>query len=124
VNISKQIKIILLKPAEEYFNKLNIKIQDKFLISFDKTQMGFKGNWFTPIKPSDNIWEFRQRDSDFFYRFLAFWEDHNHNQTFIILTHGFNKKTNSTPRKEIRYAEKIKQETQLNLKINEKRNKS
>ena len=107
----KPLKVILMPEAEEYLSKVEQKIQFKILNSIQKTETGFKGDWFTKLKETDGIYEFRERDSKYFYRILAFWEE-----TLILATHGFNKKTNKTPKSEIKRAESIKETYFLNKK--------
>ncbi len=48
------------------------KIQFKIMNSIQKTKTGLKGDWFTKLKETDGIYEFRERDSKYFYRILAF----------------------------------------------------
>lgn len=74
---------------------------------FEKTEMGIKGDWFEKLKSSAGIFEFRYSDHQKFYRMFAFW-DSEEETTLIIGTHGFDKKTNKTPLKEIKKAELIK----------------
>lgn len=68
------------------------------LNSIQKTETGFKGDWYTKLKETDRIYEIRERDSKYFYRILAFWDSENDEETLILANHGFNKKTNKTPR--------------------------
>lgn len=42
------------------------------------------------------------------YRLLAFWDKVNGTDTLVIATHGFIKKTQKTPSKEIAKAEEIR----------------
>ncbi|KAA3168335.1 type II toxin-antitoxin system RelE/ParE family toxin, partial [Akkermansia sp. BIOML-A61] len=42
------------------------------------------------------------------YRLLAFWDKDNGTNTLVIATHGFIKKTQKTPPKEIAKAEDIR----------------
>jgi phage-related protein len=114
----KPIKIILMPEAEEYLSKIDQKIQFKILNSIHKTEIGYKGEWFTKLKETDGIYEFRERDSKFFYRLLAFWDTTESEETLILASHGFNKKTNKTPKSEIEKAETIKA-----LYFNNKKNK-
>lgn len=107
MNLKKPIKVRFLKEAETYFLAQNEKIQKKFLISFEKTETGNKGNWFEKLKNTDGIYEFRQSDHQKFYRIFAFW-DSEEKETLIVATHGIDKKTNKTPPKEIKKAEQIK----------------
>ncbi|TVQ42218.1 MAG: hypothetical protein EA362_13610 [Saprospirales bacterium] len=72
-HLKKEIRVELLKEAEDYFLGLNEKIQAKFLRSFDKTESGLKGSWFAKLRSKESIFEFRERDQDKFYRIFAFW---------------------------------------------------
>jgi hypothetical protein len=42
------------------------------------------------------------------YRLLAFWDKRNGQNTLVIATHGFIKKTQKTPKGEIEHAQSIK----------------
>ena len=106
-NIKKPIEVELLVEAIEYFHSLPDKIQSKFLKSFDKTKVGLKGKWFKNI--GDDIWEFRERDNEKIYRLFAFWDKTGEEETLIVATHGFNKKTNKTPKRQKNKAIRIKQ---------------
>jgi phage-related protein len=105
--LKKPIKVRFLKEAETYFLAQNEKVQKKFLLGFEKTETGKKGNWFEKLKSSDGIYEFRQSDHQKFYRIFAFW-DSSKKETLIVATHGIDKKSNRTPPKEIKKAEEIK----------------
>lgn len=107
-NLKKAIDIELLEEANQYFNSLPEKIQLKLFKAFDKTKIGLKGQWFKSI--GDDIWEFRTRDSQKFYRLLAFWDKTGETETLIVATHGFNKKTNKTPKAQKDRAQRIRTE--------------
>jgi len=115
-HLKKEISVELLKEAEDYFLKLNEKTQAKFLKSFDKTESGLKGPWFEKLTSKEGIFEFRERDQEKFYRIFAFWNNDSVTKTLILCTHGFDKKTNKTPKTEIERAIKIKQEYLKNKK--------
>ena len=108
--MNKEIEIVFLKDAEKYYTKLPQKIKDKLTVSFTKTKMGYKGEWFEKLKNSNGIFEFRTRDENKFYRVFAFWDGTGENKTLIVGTHGLDKKSNKTPPKEIKKAEQIKRE--------------
>lgn len=91
-NFKKPIDIELFEEANEYFESLSEKLQVKLFKAFDKTKIGLRGDWFKSI--GGDIWEFRERDRQKFYRLLAFWDKTGEKETLIIATHGFNKKTN------------------------------
>ena len=94
----KPLKVILMPEAEKYLSEVERKIQFKMLNSIQKTENGFKGEWFAKLKETNGIYEFRERDSNYFYRILAFWDSENDKETLILATHGFNKKTNKKPK--------------------------
>ena len=106
--MKKPIEIVFLKEAEDYHQELPEKIKKKFLFSFYKVKNGYKGEWFKKLKDSDGIFEFKERGLDKFYRIFAFWDKTLESKVLIIGTHGINKKSNKTPKKEIEKAEKIK----------------
>ncbi len=104
----KKIEVELLEEAKSYFDNQNIKIQKKILVLFDKTSIRLKGEWFKPL--GDGIWEFRARDHQKFYRILAFWDKTGKEKTLIMATHGFDKKTNKTPKNQIGRANRIREQ--------------
>jgi phage-related protein len=106
--LKKKIEVELLDEASEYFFKMPLKIQEKFLKSFEKTEVGFVGDWFTKIELKEGIFEFRQRDEEKFYRIFAFWDNALPSKTLILATHGLNKKTNKTPKSDIDKAIAVK----------------
>lgn len=108
--MGKNIEIVFLDEAENFFDELPEKMKDKFSFSFYKVKNGYKGPWFEKLKKTDGIFEFRERGDNKFYRIFAFWDSTLEFETLIIGTHGINKKTNKTPRKEINKAETIKKE--------------
>lgn len=106
-NLKGRKEVRLLKEVEDYFFAQRDKVQEKFLKIFEKTEMGIKGEWFEKLKSSDGIFEFRYRDHQKFYRVFVFWDSED-KTTLILGTHGFDKKSNKTPPKEIKKAEQIK----------------
>ena len=58
------------------------------------------------LKNTDDIWEIRVQQSNNIFRFLGFFDD----GSFIVLTNGFQKKTQKTPKAEILLAEHRKQD--------------
>jgi phage-related protein len=95
--MEKPIEVIFLKQAEEFQ-------------AIRKTKKRLFGQWFTKLKSSDGIFEFRVDDSGKFYRLFAFWDREGEEETLVVATHGLIKKTNKTPPAEIRKAEQIKRE--------------
>jgi len=59
-------------------------------------------------KLDGNIWEFRTQFLAKQIRLLAFWDKTEKEETLVVATHGFIKKTQKTPKSEIEKAEKIR----------------
>ncbi len=60
--------------------------------------------YFKKLGHTDDLWEIRVQISGNIFRILGFFADHNR----FIAAHGFQKKTQETPRNEILIAEKRK----------------
>tara|TARA_R110002049_G_scaffold44225_1_gene129532 strand:- start:62 stop:316 length:255 start_codon:yes stop_codon:yes gene_type:complete len=60
--------------------------------------------YFKKLKSTDDIWEIRARIGSNSFRLLGFID----NDAFIILTNGFSKKSQKTPKQEIEVAEQRK----------------
>jgi len=104
----KPIEIILLPEAEDFVDTIEASARKKIFYAIRKTKMRVFGNWFKKLKKSKDIFEFRVKDSNKFFRLFAFWDSTGETETLIVCTHGLIKKSNKTPKKEIEKAEKIK----------------
>jgi phage-related protein len=95
-------------PVEEYLNSLNSKIAQKitWVLSLLEDLDIILKQYFKKLVNTDDIWECRIRLGSNSYRILGFMGIKN----FIILTHGFIKKTNKTPKSEIMKAEELKRD--------------
>ena len=62
--------------------------------------------YFKKLINTDNIWEVRVISSSNIFRLLGFFDGNN----LVILTNGFVKKTQKTPKNEIKLAEKRKKD--------------
>lgn len=99
--------VILSSEAEDFLNGLNSKIKDKIIYNIRKSTFVIDPEIFKKLDDKD-IWEFRTRYNNIQYRLLAFWDKVNGIDTLVIATHGFIKKTQKTPTKEIAKAEAIR----------------
>ncbi|MDR2205339.1 MAG: type II toxin-antitoxin system RelE/ParE family toxin [Flavobacteriaceae bacterium] len=59
-------------------------------------------------KLQGEIWEFRSRYMGNQNRLLAFWDKTESTEILVLATHGFVKKTDKIPQKEINKAEQIR----------------
>jgi phage-related protein len=100
----------ILEPYKDYFwefyNPLNQKIKDKvdfvlqILISVEIVSTKF----FKHLE--DGIYEIRIEWGGNIYRIFSFFDDNK----LVILLHGFQKKTQKTPRKEIERAKNLRRD--------------
>lgn len=121
--MEKPIEVIFLKQAEEFTNAIENNPKKKLFQAIRKTKERLFGQWFTKLKSSDGVFEFRVDDSGKFYRLFAFWDAEGDKETLVVATHGLIKKTNETPPAEIRKAEQIKRDY-FEDKKKDKKNKS
>ena len=106
----------ILEPYKNYFwdfyNPLQQKVKDKvdyvlqIIISVERVSTKF----FKHL--DDGIYEIRVEYKSNIYRIFSFFDDGK----LIILLHGFQKKTQKTPRKEIERAKTLRKEYDENKK--------
>jgi len=104
----KPIEVIFLNLAEEFVDSLEEKARRKLFQAIRKTKERLIGQWFSKMKGSDGIYEFRIDESGKYYRLFAFWDTEYPTETLIVGTHGLIKKSNKTPKEDIQKAEQIK----------------
>ena len=95
-------------PVETFFNTLSDKQIEKLLwvLRIIKGLERIPKQYFKKLTNSDDIWEVRIRYGNKNFRLLGFFYKSN----LIILTNAFVKKSQKTPRKEIKLAVERKRE--------------
>lgn len=101
-----EAKAIYLKDAVSFLESLPEKTQRKIYYNIDLICGGVKDERLFKKLEGTEIWEVRTLYGGNAYRLLSFWD--NEENTLIVASNGFIKKTNKTPRKEIEKAENIK----------------
>jgi len=92
-----------IKPVKEWIDTLDIKLKVKIFRAFELLEefnINLKAPYVKPLE--DKLYELRIKDSKGIYRIIYFSYT---NKQFIML-HGFVKKTQKTPKKEIELAKK------------------
>lgn len=97
---------IFLKETAEFLRHLSTDVRQKILKNIEKAQIINDVKLFKKLK--GNIWELRTSYQGMEYRLLAFWDKRDSKKTLVVATHGFTKKTNKVPEKEIEKAERIR----------------
>ena len=96
MELKARFKVIMSSEADAFLDTLRQDIKDKIVYNVDKVANGYMDKDL-----------FKKLDgTDIQYRLLAFWDTDA--ETLVIATHGFVKKTQKTPSKEINKAEAIR----------------
>lgn len=102
-----RFKIIYLNDALEFLESLEEKVKEKIVYNISKAMFVVDKDLFKKMGDTD-IWEFRTMYRGMAYRLFAFWDTES--ETLVVATHGFVKKSQKTPQKEIEKAEKIREQ--------------
>lgn len=93
---------LFLEEADAFIAGLQPKTRRKIIYNIDLAEQTNDPKLFKKLQ--DDIWEFRTRHAGLQIRFLAFWDKTEKTNTLVIATHGFVKKTEKVPVKEIERA--------------------
>ena len=99
-------EIIFLEESFEFLNSIEKKHYEKILYNIRKAQKELDHDLFKKLQ--DDIWEFRTLYQGLQYRILAFWDKTTSQNTIVISTHGFIKKTGKVAEREIKRAIQIR----------------
>ncbi len=103
-----KFEVLFLEPAKVFLDNLDGKSREKVLFNIRKSREVNDAELFT--KMTHEIWEFRTLYNNRKIRLLAFWDTIEGKQTIVVATHGFIKKTQKTPSKEIERALQLRKE--------------
>ena len=106
------LKIIYSEETVVFLNSLDIKARAKIMYNINKCKYVIDKELFKKLNERE-IWEFRTSYGGISYRILAFWDTET--EALVLTTHGFVKKKQKTPAKEIEKAEEIRRQY-FNLK--------
>ena len=95
-------------PVEEYFDSLTSKQFEKiaFVLDIIEHLDIVPRKFFKKLQGTNDIWEVRVQQGNNIFRILGFLDG----KDLVILNHGFTKKTQKIPQKEIATAENRKQD--------------
>ncbi len=102
-------------PVENFLNSLNAKQAQKvaWVMQVVEELDKVPTTYLKKLTNIDDIWEIRVQIGSNIFRFLGFFEKGN----FIVLTNGFQKKTQKTPKSEILLSEQRKQDYQARNRL-------
>lgn len=101
-------KLVTLQEAEDFINSLAPAVIRKMFYNIDKVAGGVKDPELFKKLGDTDIWEFRTLWMGMAYRLFAFWDKDG--ETLVVATHGLVKKTQKTPKSEIKRAQAIRKE--------------
>ena len=92
-------------PVREFLDSLPSKAARKvvWVLSLLEDLDIIPAHYFSKMSGTENVWECRIKLGSNIYRVFAFWDGNK-----IILTHGFVKKSQKTPKNELERAENYK----------------
>ena len=103
-----KFKVEFLDDAVEFLTDLDEKAREKIYYNLKKVQIKNDNTLFKKL--NDDIWEFRTLFKRTQYRLFAFWDKTDETDTLVISTHGIEKKTQKTPKKEIEKADNLRKQ--------------
>jgi len=101
-----RFKAVFLDDAVAFLAGIPEDAREKIIYNIDKVL--FKNDPEIFKKLRDDIWEIRTLYMGLQYRILAFWDKRKRENTLVIATHGFIKKQDKVPAKEISKAIKLR----------------
>ena len=95
-----------LDEAEKFLASIDIKAARKIIYNIDLAEQSNDPRLFKKLQ--NYIWEFRTNFGGQQIRLLAFWDKEKETETLVFATHGFIKKVDKVPKKEIERAVDIR----------------
>ena len=97
-----------LCPVEEFLDSLSAKQAKKvvWVLQLIEEIDIVPAQYFKKLVSTDDIWEVRIQVGNNIFRFLGFLDD----DRLVVLNHAFQKKTQKTPKKEIKIAQERKKD--------------
>lgn len=96
-----------LDEAVSFIEELDSKTRKKVLYNIDLAEQTNDPKLLKKLH--NDIWEFRTLFGGIQIRLLAFWDKSENARTLVIATHGFVKKQNKIPAKEISRAIRLRE---------------
>ncbi len=106
--MEERFEVILLDEAFRFTKNLDTKTSEKIYENIRRAKIHTDPKFFKKLR--NEIWEFRTLYMKIQYRLLAFWDTTEKENTLVLATHGFIKKTDKVPAKEIDKAIAIRNE--------------
>lgn len=106
LNSMRYFETQFLEEANEFIAGLDLKTAKKIFYNIDLSEQTNDPRYLKKL--NNEIWEFRTKFAGLQIRLLAFWDKSDNKKTLVIATHGFIKKVDKVPAKEIDRALKLR----------------
>ena len=95
-------------PIEQFLDSLNSKQAQKvtWVLQLIEELELIPATYFKKLTNTDDLWEIRVQQGNNIFRLLGFFDAEN----FVVLTNGFQKKTQKTPKSEMLLSEQRKKD--------------
>ena len=95
-------------PVEDYLETLSTKQVEKVFFVLDLVESIdiVPRKFFKKLQATDDIWEVRIQHGNNIYRLLGFFDGND----LVVLNHALTKKTQKTPKRDIKIAEQRKKD--------------
>jgi phage-related protein len=100
-----KFEIEFLSEALEFLESIDEKARNKIIFNIKKAKTLNDPKIFKKLDAE--LWEFRAESKRLQYRLIAFWDKRNGKNTIVICTHGFIKKVDKVPAKELHKAREL-----------------
>jgi phage-related protein len=100
----RRFEIEFLEQAEVFLRTMDKEAKAKIIFNIERAQALNDPRFFKKL--DSNLWEFRAEWKNLQYRIIAFWYRNEENK-IVVCTHGFIKKTDKVPSKELYKAKQI-----------------
>lgn len=100
-----KFEVEFLEEATDFLAIIDEKARDKIIYNIDKAKSANDPKVFKKL--DKDLWEFRAESKKLQYRLIAFWDKRNGKNTLVICTHGFIKKADKVPIKELTKAREL-----------------
>ena len=101
-----KFRVEFLEDAVKFIDELDEKTREKVLYNIWRAKRTNDKELFKKLQ--NEIWEFRTKYNKAQIRLLAFWDKSDKQDTVVVSTNAFLKKTSKVPQKEIDKAERLR----------------
>lgn len=108
MDTQQKFNVLISEEVDKFLEGLTPKAKAKIFYNINLVAAGIRDRELFKKLEGTDIWEFRTLYAGIAYRLMAFFDTAQ--QALIITTHGFIKKSQKTPQKEIERAEAIRTE--------------